>query len=127
MNYVVGYMLNPATEEVLMLRKNRPAFQNGKWNGIGGKMDKPGETPQQAQAREFFEEAGVETSPDSWEHVATVRGCNDEARPGEDYLIYVFRNMVHEFPAFRSVTSEPVKLWTLADIFRLPCHSYHRG
>ncbi len=62
-SYVVGLVFQG--NDVVLIRKTHPAWQCGKLNGVGGRME-PGETPQQAMAREFEEEAGVNTEPDSW-------------------------------------------------------------
>jgi 8-oxo-dGTP diphosphatase len=76
--YVVGFLFKEievkfffmtVMENVALIEKNRPAWQKGKYNGIGGHIEK-GETPAQAMKREFFEEAGV--SIDSWEQYCTV-------------------------------------------------------
>lgn len=58
--YVLGFYLW-GSRFVLLIRKNRPDWQAGKLNGIGGHIE-PGETPEQAMVREFREEAGPETS-----------------------------------------------------------------
>lgn len=52
---------------VLVVHKDRPAWQKGRINLVGGKVE-PGETPEQAAYRELFEESGLhmmsETDPD---------------------------------------------------------------
>ena len=55
--YVLGFMFNEAESKVLLVWKNRPAWQAGKLNGVGGKIE-AGETPVQAMNREFAEETG---------------------------------------------------------------------
>lgn len=55
--YVLGFMFNLAESKVLLVWKNRPAWQAGKLNGVGGKIEE-GETPIQAMNREFAEETG---------------------------------------------------------------------
>lgn len=55
--YVLGFMFNEAESKVILIFKNRPAWQAGKLNGIGGKIEE-GETPIQAMNREFAEETG---------------------------------------------------------------------
>ena len=46
-------------DRVLLVKKNRPAWQNGRFNLIGGKIE-VGETPEQEALRELKEEAGFE-------------------------------------------------------------------
>jgi mutator protein MutT len=45
-------------EGELLLAMKKRGFGEGKWNGVGGKVE-PGETPEQAAIRECQEEAGV--------------------------------------------------------------------
>ena len=68
--YVVGFLFSEDLKNVALIRKNRPEWQKGLLNGIGGHIE-IGETDQQAMAREFAEEAGV--SIWDWEHVLTLR------------------------------------------------------
>jgi 8-oxo-dGTP pyrophosphatase MutT (NUDIX family) len=53
--YVLGFVFSQACDRVLLIWKNRPAWQKDKLNGIGGKIE-AGETPKQAMEREFTEE-----------------------------------------------------------------------
>lgn len=62
--YVTGYMFN-AQGRVLMIRKNRPAWQAGKLNGVGGKIEHK-EWPHEAMVREFWEETGLTTTTADW-------------------------------------------------------------
>lgn len=55
--YVVGFAFD-YLRRVWLIRKNRPEWQAGKLNGIGGKIE-PNETSIEAMSREFMEEAGV--------------------------------------------------------------------
>lgn len=57
--YVCGFLFSPDRSRVLLIRKNRPAWQAGKLNGVGGKVE-PGETVNAAMRREFREEAGID-------------------------------------------------------------------
>lgn len=57
--YVVGFLFSTEGLGVAMVRKNKPEWQRGLLNGIGGKIEE-GETPLAAMHREFKEEAGVE-------------------------------------------------------------------
>ena len=55
--YVVGYLFNRDTNEVCLIHKNRPHWQKGRLNGVGGHIE-AGESPAAAMTREFWEEAG---------------------------------------------------------------------
>ena len=68
--YTCGFLVDDE-DHVLLIRKNRPAFQKGRLNGIGGKLE-PGETPIQAMAREFREETGLDISEANWREFAVL-------------------------------------------------------
>ena len=75
--YVVGFLFVDGVNTVLLIRKKRPAWQAGRLNGPGGKVE-PGETFLQAMRREFTEEieyAGI----DAWEHFATLHAVSPDA------------------------------------------------
>lgn len=67
--YVVGFMFSADLRFVLLVLKNRPDWQRGKLNGVGGKIEDT-ESPEQAMRREFLEEAGIDT--DDWLRFATL-------------------------------------------------------
>lgn len=70
--YVCGFFFD-AANHVLLIRKARPAWQAGKLNGVGGKIE-AGETPAEAMVREFHEECGLVTAESDWRHYATLDG-----------------------------------------------------
>lgn len=57
--YVVGFMFDRTETSVLLLWKNRPEWQQGRINGIGGRIE-TNESPLDAMRREFKEEAGID-------------------------------------------------------------------
>ena len=54
--YSVGFLFND--DQVVLIKKNRPDWQRGKLNGVGGHVE-PGETFEECMEREFEEETGV--------------------------------------------------------------------
>lgn len=68
--YVAGFLLDHKGR-VVLVRKNRPDWQAGKLNAVGGHVEE-GERPIEAMRREFQEETGLDL--DGWEHFATVKG-----------------------------------------------------
>lgn len=69
--YVVGFLYNERKSIVVLIEKQRPAWQKGRLNGVGGHIE-PGETPLDAMRREFWEEAGVKI--DDWELAVEMTG-----------------------------------------------------
>lgn len=103
-------MVDPDRNEVLLIQKNRPAFQVGKWNGIGGKLELF-ESPLKAMVREFREETGIETEPHQW--TPTIELC------GDDFCVTYFRSFVTEIPTFQQMTDEVVAVHHLSTLSTL--------
>jgi 8-oxo-dGTP pyrophosphatase MutT (NUDIX family) len=51
---------------VLLVKKNKPEWQKGFLNLLGGSVE-PGELPERAAVRELFEESGLEPFSNTWE------------------------------------------------------------
>lgn len=69
-DYVLGFAMD-TVGRVALIRKFRPAWQKGKLNGIGGKIEKFDSSPEAAMIREFREEAGLTIN--AWSSFATLR------------------------------------------------------
>lgn len=109
MNYVCGFMID-LEDNVLLILKNRPAFQAGKWNGIGGKIEGI-ETPHAAMVREFKEECGVDTLEVDWELTIELAGV--------DFSVSYFRTFVNKLPPYETVTDEFVAPHNLKDLHKI--------
>ncbi len=59
MDYVVGIIWDEDFENCVLIRKNRPDWQAGKMNGVGGKIEN-NEIPLSAMIRECKEESGLD-------------------------------------------------------------------
>ena len=105
--YVVGFLINPDLQQVLCIEKQRPLFQRGKWNGIGGKIE-PGESPIHAMVREFHEETGILTEWFNWTHTLTMEGV--------DFVVHFYRRFVTDFPLVTQTTDERLGFFYLKDI-----------
>ena len=75
--YVAGFFTSPYGDQVALVRKEKPAWQKGRLNAIGGKIES-GETPADAMRREFLEEAGLDVS--DWKHFVTLTGIRGDWR-----------------------------------------------
>jgi 8-oxo-dGTP diphosphatase len=83
--YVLGFRFSPDRQWVVLIEKRKPAWQYGRLNGIGGKIE-PGETAIDAMVREFEEETGLDTKPSEWAHALTME------KEGE-FLVYIFASV----------------------------------
>ncbi len=71
--HALGFIFTPNFDEVLLIEKQRPDWQRGKLNGIGGKVE-DGETSAACMAREAREECGLVSGPEHWTYVGAMHG-----------------------------------------------------
>lgn len=103
--YVLGFMFNGP--EVLLINKNRPEFQKGRKNGIGGKVEHL-ERPDDAMVREFREETGLQTKREDWQLKIILQG--------EEFKVLVFKSY-GDIGYAQTTTDEVVEI---ARVFDLP-------
>ncbi len=72
---VVGFAFTADRGSVILIRKERPEWQKGKLNGVGGHIEQ-GEHPAEAMSREFEEETGVHLPKTRWERVVMMEGSD---------------------------------------------------
>ena len=102
--YTLGFAFSKNFNSVLLIQKNRPEWQAGHLNGIGGKVEPFDKNEFHAQAREFHEEAGIETQPEDWNLFASMYSS--------DFIVDCFWTVLEDVNVFRSVTDEIVhKIW----------------
>ena len=95
--YVLGFLFDDRRSKVWLMNKERPSWQKGKLNGIGGHIE-DGETPEECMRREFHEETGVHIF--DWEHAVTLH-----CQKVEMFIFRAFSDMEH-FNAVRQTTDE---------------------
>jgi len=119
--YVLGFYFRhqgSAKTEVLLVLKNRPPWQNGRVNGIGGHIE-PGETPEGAMEREFREETGLDfTAIKEWRLFAILRSKGDTE--DEDGLVYAFRIDIDYGPAPEGLVNDVGESIGFYDLEYLP-------
>lgn len=97
--YVAGLLFDSGGENIALILKNRPDWQSGKFNVIGGKWEKTDANYHDAMKREALEEAGVDVD---WEHRFTLTSSS--------YCVHFFS--AHTDLAYQAKTmeSEPIVL-----------------
>ncbi len=119
-HYVVGFVVHKGDDfdSVVLIRKNRPEWQAGRYNGVGGKIE-PGETAPVAMEREFREETGVTIPADAWDRMCTIAWPDDVARVGnaDPTEVVFFRHLWGTVrPEVHQMTDERVDWWMVNDL-----------
>lgn len=70
--YVVGIIFSEDLQSVLLMLKNRPVWQAGRFNFPGGKVEGE-ETGYEAIVREVAEECTTQIVSDRWKHIADIK------------------------------------------------------
>lgn len=107
MQYVAGFLFSADRKRVALIRKNKPDWQKGRLNGIGGKVE-DGETIGEAMVREFEEETGRPTG--GWSYFARVGNGN--------FTVSFFR--LFGDCSLDSKTDEIVAWYPIAKLDKLP-------
>ena len=103
-HYVVGFYFSPGLDKVALIRKTRPAWQEGKLNGVGGHVE-AGESPQEAMVREFAEETGHVTH--RWHYYARMKG--------PDFTVDVF-TVSGPLEKLKSTTEEKIEFVIVEEV-----------
>jgi 8-oxo-dGTP diphosphatase len=111
--YVVGFVFSLDCRNVLLIRKNRPVWQAGKLNGIGGEIER-NESPAAAMVREFAEECGIILPLKAWSLFASIRDSRG-------WWVDFFYAKYSEIGDAQSLTDEEVELVPVNQIAQAPC------
>src|SRR5688572_10928292 len=101
MKYVAGFVFNEDASRVLLIHKQKPDWQLGKFNGVGGKIRR-GESPVQAMTRECNEEAGLLLRGHRWKEFCVLQG--------DGFVVHFFNAFVENniFDHAKSATAEAI-------------------
>lgn len=107
--YVLGFAFSRNGKEVVLIEKQKPDWQKGKINGIGGKIEADDVNQLHAMIREFREETGVDTSSEQWNEFGCMTFENDiTGVPCKIYLFRMFDDCIHE--CFTNESEEIIKV-----------------
>jgi 8-oxo-dGTP diphosphatase len=73
MHWSLGFVFTSDFSKVLLIHKEHPDSQKGKWNGLGGKYERD-EDAYQCISREVEEESDIFIPSSSWRLVGEVHG-----------------------------------------------------
>lgn len=118
-HYVVGFMFSTSLNQVALIRKQKPAWQAGLLNGIGGKVEKD-ENCFDTMVREFKEETGREHK--DWNRFAETNGRSKgkSGEIGEKFRIDFFHtrglNLWHLNNPEQPITGEKIEIIYTQDV-----------
>jgi 8-oxo-dGTP pyrophosphatase MutT (NUDIX family) len=109
--YVAGFLFSPDFRDVVLVLKNRPAFQAGLYNAVGGKVEE-GEIRHAAMVREFREETGMNVP--EWKHEAVLTGTGHGNGPG--FRVDFYSAVSPILSEVRSETDESIHVISVNDV-----------
>lgn len=109
--YTVGFPILPDRTGLALIWKQRPDWQRGRLNGIGGRIEN-GETPLECMDREASEEAGLPGL--RWELVASLAA----ARAG--FHVHFFAAYDDRAHSALTMTDELVEFFPTSSLWGLP-------
>jgi len=79
------YLMHEGKTLMLYRNKKENDYHEGKWNGLGGKLEK-GETPEECAIREVYEESGLKVSQPKMKGLITFPMFDGK----DDWYVWVF-------------------------------------
>lgn len=108
--YVLTFLFTPDYKNVWLIEKNRPDWQKGCLNGIGGKMEE-GEFPFTSAIREMKEESGLDISKENMSYLGEVYRMNNL---DNDFMIHVFAGVTDK--ELKTIEEEEIKLVPINEV-----------
>lgn len=105
-NYVAGLLYSDDGLRVTLILKNRPDWQAGLYNAVGGKVEMF-ESAHDAMRREFIEEAGVDIE---WNYRFTLEG--------DDYAVHWFS--CHNTEAMHHLSTMTDEIVEVVEAYSMP-------
>jgi len=114
--YIIGFAFNKDRSKLVLIKKNRPDWQAGKLNAVGGHLELYDASPLDGMVREFHEETGVFIAPKEWKQFG---------RLGDDinYDIKLFKAFTDNIYDVKTVTDEEINIFDVTTIPFTECIS----
>jgi len=121
--YVCGFAFTEDGKQVLLISKNRPEWQRGRLNGVGGKIESFDKSPAYAMVREFEEETGLKTKPDQWDFLISLSNAGINESNEKNWRVNFFYIFLHKigYLIFFSANSGNAD-YRLQEAYSFCCH-----
>ena len=97
-HYVLGFLFSTCFRHVVLIQKNRPEWQAGLLNGVGGHIEPADASAEAAMEREFEEETALSVT--GWRSFAFIHG--------DDWTVEIFTTTHEDVWHVQTVTDEGV-------------------
>ncbi len=104
--YVLGFVFDLDYKHVLLVRKNRPFWQKGFLNGVGGHIEGD-ESAYEAMCRECLEESNLELY--NWLYIG-------EITDNSTWLVNCYSANVSNFDDAKSLTDELIEVVSMREL-----------
>ena len=117
--YVLGFYFSHMYDNVVLIEKQRPDWQKGKLNGVGGAIQE-GESDLDAMVREFKEEVGADVR--NWVQYAILQFMGDSELPVAEVVCFMAvgsfaeNNLWHFQEGERNSSGEIVKVVSISNL-----------
>ena len=109
--YVVGFLFSEDRTKVALITKNKPEWQKGLLNGVGGKIEQ-NEKAIDAMVREFQEETGVLLDTKDWRQYLWLSKLNK-------WHITIYKSFNNKIFDVKTTTSEEIAIYNISDLLTL--------
>jgi 8-oxo-dGTP diphosphatase len=113
--YSCGLIFDEPKQNVMLIQKRRPKWQEGLFNGIGGHVEE-GETPLECMYREAKEESTI-SSKAFWKYLAVYKTSTFE--------VHFFYTPDHDLNMIRPLTDEQLHVFAIKDLFNPSYYFYN--
>lgn len=117
-HYVLGFAFSADKKEIILIEKQKPDWQKGKLNGVGGKVEEYDFDESFAMVREFKEETGVNTTVIDWHKYGEMIFHNDIMGGGAKvHLFRMFNDCINGCETMEEEEILRVNTDTCLDLF----------
>lgn len=113
--YVLNAIFSRDMDKVLVIKKNRPEWQSGKFNLIGGRVEDTDKSTAHAVIRETKEECGIDISEADIYYSGTLLSSSDE----EEHEVECFVTITDEIYNSTTTTDELVYMLSMEELGNL--------
>jgi len=103
--YVCGFCFDLEKTKVVLIKKERPDWQKGKLNGVGGHVEKYDDDIYCAMEREFFEETGLNIDERNWAKFSIYIAV--------DYIVHFMKTFNSEIENVKTTTDEEIGVYSI--------------